>query len=229
VNRLRWIKDPDEVEKIRRAVHLCDVGQETLLREVRPGMSELDLFARVRSAMEAAAQKRFPLMADLVSGPRTGEAGGSPGPRIIEPGDLILSDLTPCLDGYWGDTCNTMVAGTPTGEQRAAFQQVQEALELGIAAVRPGVKACEVDRLMREHLARSGGFPHHGGHGVGVVYHEEPRIVPYNDLELAPNMVVALEPGFYQGEQGMRLEHLLRVTETGCELLSQFHHRLSAE
>lgn len=226
VEKLRWIKDPDELDLIKKAVRLCDVGQEALLENARPEMSELELFEQVRGAMEAAAGKRIPLMADLVSGPRTGETGGNPSERLLEPGDLVMGDLTPCLDGYWGDSCNTMVMGNPTPVQQNIFRQVKEALELGIQAVRPGVKASAIDHIMREHLAGLGGYPHHGGHGIGVVYHEEPRIVPYNQLELAPNMVFALEPGVYNEKQGLRLEYVVRVTEDGCEVLSQFKHQL---
>ena len=228
VEKLRWIKDPDELEMIRRAVHLCDVGQEAMLKKAQPGMTEVELFARVRAAIEAAAGKRIPLMADLVSGPRTEEAGGGPTARIIEPGDLVLCDLTPCLDGYWGDSCHTIAMGVPTPIQRKTFERVQETLELGIQSIRPGVKASALDRLMRENLSPLGVYSHHSGHGVGVVYHEEPRIVPYNELVLAPNMVVALEPGVYGERQGVRLEHVVVVTDDGCEVLSQFDHQLSA-
>jgi len=227
VKRLRLTKTPEEVESIRKAVHLCDVGQETLLNEARPGITELELFTLVRAAMEAEAGRRFPLMADFVSGPRTEQAGGGPSARVIEAGELILSDLTPCLAGYWGDTCHTAVAGSPSTLQLTMFQRVQEALNLGIRAIRPGVRASAIDRLMREHLAELGAYPHHSGHGLGVTYHEEPRIVPYNDLEFAPDMVVALEPGVYRDGQGVRLEHVVVVTEDGCEMLSRFQHRLS--
>ena len=228
VTRLRLIKTPEEIESIRRAVHLCDAGQEILLNEARPGLTELGLFASVRAAMEKEAGKRFPLMADFVSGPRTEQAGGGPSARTIEEGELILSDLTPCLDGYWGDTCHTVVAGNPSPLQRAMFQRVQEALNLGIQAIRPGVRASAIDRLMREHLAALGTYSHHSGHGLGVTYHEEPRIVPYNDLELEPDMVVAPEPGVYRDGQGVRLEHVTVVTEHGCEVLSRCQHRLTA-
>jgi Xaa-Pro aminopeptidase len=203
------------------------VGQETLLTEAHAGLTELELFASVRAAMEKAAGKRFPLMADFVSGPRTEQTGGGPCARTIEEGDLILSDLTPCLDGYWGDTCHTVVAGNPSPLQSNMFQRVQEALMIGIQAMRPGVRASAIDRLMRQHLAPLGTYPHHGGHGLGVTYHEEPRIVPYNDLELEPGMIVALEPGVYRDGQGVRLEHVTVVTEYGCEILSRCQHRLS--
>ena len=226
ITGLRLIKDPDEITLIRQAVRLCDVGQEAVQRFAQAGMTELELFTLVRGAMETAAGKRIPLMADLISGARTQEAGGSPCARQMESGDMIISDLTPCLDGYWGDTCNTTVVGKPSSTQRATFQLVKEALEIGITAVRPGVRAQAIDELMRVHLASKGGYPHHGGHGIGVTYHEEPRIVPYSDIELAPDMVIALEPGIYAGGEGLRLEHVLVVTSNGCELLSQFRHSL---
>ena len=82
---------------------------------------------------------------------------------------------------------------------------------------------------MREHLSSAGGYKHHSGHGVGLTYHEDPRIVPYNDTELVPNMVITLEPAIYQKGYGIRLEHLIVVTQKGCEILSEFNHRFERE
>jgi Xaa-Pro aminopeptidase len=65
-------------------------------------------------------------------------------------------------------------------------------------------------------------YPHHSGHGLGVAYHEEPRIVPYNTLALEPGMLLALEPGVYvPGVGGVRLEDVLLVTADGCEVLTR--------
>ncbi len=73
-------------------------------------------------------------------------------------------------------------SGNQTSEQRKAFALVKEALDIAISEIHPGVKAKKIDSLMRSHI---GNFPHHGGHGVGTMYHEEPRITPYNEMELA--------------------------------------------
>lgn len=226
IAEMRVIKDADEIELIRKAATLCDVGQEAVLRHSKPGISELDLFSIVRGAMENSGGTRVPFLADLVSGKTTASAGGNPSGKIIEDNDLIISDLVPCLNGYWGDSCNTVALKDPTLEQKKTFERVREALEIGINAVKTGVMAMEVDRLMREH---TGGFPHHGGHGVGVQYHEEPRIVPYNNTKLRPGMVITLEPGIYKEDFGIRLEHLMVVTETGCELLTKFKHRFEID
>jgi Xaa-Pro dipeptidase len=229
LSALRMVKDDDELEKIRAAVHLCDVGQETVVRFAKSGMTELDLFRLVRGEMEIAAGKRIPMMTDLVSGLRTFEGGGNPTLNRIEAGDLIISDLTPCLNGYWGDTCSTIAIGNPTRQQTDHFKMVKEALEIGINAIKPGVQAKTIDSLMRKHVASAGQYGHHSGHGVGIAYHEEPRIVPYNDIEFESNMVVALEPGIYRDNYGIRLEHLVAVTDTGCEILSKFNHRFTLD
>jgi Xaa-Pro dipeptidase len=218
---LRMIKDYEELSLIRDATHLCDIGQEAVLKYCKPGMTELELFTLVRGDIDSAAEKRVPMMADLVCGSRTAEGGGNPSSKKIESGNLVLSDLTPCLNGYWGDSCNTIVVGIPTSEQRKNFELVKEALDIAINAVCPGVKAMEIDRLMRRHI---GNFLHHGGHGVGIMYHEEPRIAPYNDIELASDMVIALEPAIYKYDYGIRLEHMVVVTESGCEILTKFQH-----
>ena len=224
LTRLRAIKENDEIELIRKASHLSDVGQAAVLKYAKEGVTELELFSKVRLEMETAVGARVPMMTDLVSGKTTATGGGNPTNKVIEINDLVLCDLTPCLNGYWGDSCNTMVVGSPTAEQKKIFALVNEALEMGINTIRRGVQAKEVDCVMRKHLETEGGFGHHGGHGVGLFYHEEPRIVPYNTMILEPGMVIALEPAVYKKDYGIRLEHLVFVTKDGCELLTKFKH-----
>ena len=214
--------------KWREGVSLAgiyNIGQSAVLNPAKGGMSELELFNLVRRQIEASVNTRVPLMADFVSGAATASGEGLPTNKIISEGDLILTDFTPCLNGYWGDSCNTIVMGTPTREQLGIFTLVREALEIGIGTIRAGVQAKEVDYAMRQHLIKEGNFGHHGGHGVGVVYHEEPRITPYNTMLLEPGMVIALEPAVYIDNYGIRLEHLVVVTNDGCEVLTKFTHR----
>ena len=140
----------------------------------------------------------------------------------------VTADLVPRHGGYWGDSCNTCVAGEPTAEQRRFFAGISEALHAAIDRVRPGLRACDLDSSVRQHVLKlGGGYPHHTGHGLGVTWHEEPRICPYNTLPLEANMIIALEPGIYFKDRwGMRLEYVVRVTGTGAEVLSKFQHAL---
>jgi len=211
----RAVKDQDEISLIRNAIAVCDAGQAAARSNATPGMSELDLWAEVRAAMERAAGGRLPVLADLVSGSRTADVGGPPGRRTITEGELVLCDLVPRVAGYWGDSCSTFAVGEPAPAAREAHARSRETLEMLVSAVRPGAVAGELDALARVRLD----FPHHTGHGLGTAWHEEPRIVPGSATVLEEGMVVAVEPGVY-GETGVRVEQVVVVTAGGCEVLS---------
>jgi Xaa-Pro dipeptidase len=136
--RIRMVKDEDEISILREALDLCDLGQALVKRLAQRGITEVELFADVRKGMERRAGGRLPLLADLVSGPRTAQIGGPPTSRCLENGDVIISDLVPRHRGYWGDTCNTCVVGEPTSEQQRLFEGIATALAEGIDNVRPG-------------------------------------------------------------------------------------------
>ena len=194
----RAVKDPDEVELIRAAIAVCDAGQRAARAHAAAGVSELELWAAVRGAMEGHAGARLPVLADLVSGPRTAEVGGPPGPRALTEGDLVLCDLVPRLGGYWGDSCATFAVGEPSAEAVAAHARARATLDEVIAAVRPGAVAGELDALARASLE----YPHHTGHGIGTGFHEAPRIIPGSPVVLEEGMIVALEPGKLRQRRG---------------------------
>jgi Xaa-Pro dipeptidase len=221
---LRAIKTPEEIIKLRAALALCDQSQADVQMLLQPGVSEISLWGELKAGLEVQAGGRLPMLADLVAGVRTGEMGGLPGAYVLQEGDPVIADIVPRLDGYWGDICGTHFVGAPSAEMAKIRGIVHDALRRAMDAVRPGVIARNLDALLRDTI-RSAGYephPHHSGHGVGVSYHEEPRLVPYNDMALAPGMVVAIEPGIYlPGVGGVRLENVVLVTQDGCELLTQ--------
>jgi Xaa-Pro aminopeptidase len=224
LDSLRAVKTTEEIEKIRAALELADLAQATLERDVRAGVSELDLWSGVLAAMERAAGQRLAVLLDLVAGGRSADIGGPPGPRMIAESDPVLADVVPRLDGYWGDNCGVHVAGTASRELKRVYEITYDILRQGVAAVRPGVRACDLDALLRAAVRDAGyePYPHHSGHGLGATYHDEPRIVPYNEMVLEPGMVIDLEPGIYlEGRWGVRLEDAVLVTEDGCEILTR--------
>jgi Xaa-Pro aminopeptidase len=221
---LRAVKTPDEVQRIRASLALCDLAQAETVRLMRRGMSEIDLWTQVKAALEVAAGGRLPVLADFVAGGRSADVGGLPGGYVLQDGDAVIADIVPRLNGYWGDNCGTHFVGEPPVELRKAYQVVREALCAAISVVKPGLRACDLDGQLRRAIADAGYpiYPHHSGHGLGTTYHEEPRIVPYNEQALQPGMVIALEPGVYlPGAGGVRLEDVLLVTEAGCEVLTR--------
>jgi Xaa-Pro aminopeptidase len=216
LQRARAVKDADELEAVRNAIAIADVGQAAAREAFAAGASELDLWAATHAAMEKAARGRVPVLADVVTGPRTAEVGGPPSDRVVQPGDLLLIDLVPRLGAYWGDSCATIALGDAPAHVREAHASALEALEAAKAAVRAGASVADVDAAARAIVS----YPHHTGHGVGLALHEEPRIVPDTDRVLEAGMVTALEPGHYAEDWGLRVEQVVLVTEDGCEVLS---------
>jgi Xaa-Pro aminopeptidase len=214
--RRRAVKDPDELALIRSALELCDAGQREARSAAEPGLTELELWARVRGAIESAAGERTPILADLVAGPRTAATGGAPENRVMLDGELVLCDLVPRRFGYWGDSCATFALGEPSADAVKNHRRASEQLAQVLDAVRPGAVAGELDAIARDGLE----YPHHSGHGLGCGWHEEPRIVPGSQTLLETGMVVAFEPGSYVGSDGVRLEQVVLVTTDGCEILS---------
>ena len=220
---LRLIKTPEELVKLRANFALTDVGQAAARAAVRPGASELDVWSALEGAILKAAGQRVPIGNDCTVG-RRAHRGGWPLDVTILPGDSFVIDLSTQLGGYWSDSCSTCYAGEPNTRQLAMHRTVSEALELAISLVRPGARAAAIDQQVRAFISAAG-YPvyfHHTGHGIGVSGHEEPRIVPYNDMTLEAGMVVMVEPGIYfPDETAIRLEDALLVTESGAEVLTR--------
>lgn len=219
----RAVKSAEELVRIRAAVRVCDAAQAYAREHARVGQSEIALWGALKAELEVGLGTRLPVLVDLVGGKRTAEIGGLPGTYVLQQGDPLIVDFVPRVDGYWGDNTDTHSIGDRPPELARIYGVVHDALRRGVDAVRPGLKASELDAIMRCAIRDRGYpvYPHHSGHGLGASYHEEPRIVPYNARRLEKGMAIALEPGIYVPDVGgVRLEHVVLVTSDGCEILT---------
>ena len=148
----RAVKDPDEIDRLRAALALCEVGQREARARAEPEMTEIELWGLVRAAIERSAGERTPMLADLASGERTGETGGPPGERMLAEGELVLCDLVPRRRGYWGDSCATFALGLAGADGAREARQGQRRARARTAAIRPGLRADALDGLVRGDL-----------------------------------------------------------------------------
>jgi Xaa-Pro aminopeptidase len=224
----RRCKEPEEVERIRTAARLASVGQEAVRGAAQAGVSELELWGVGQRAMTEEVRGTVGALIDLMVGERTVLIDSQPGGQIVEAGDPVLFDLAPEFQGYWGDSCGCFVVGEPSASLRRRHARVRAALEAGMEAARPGVEAREVDAAIRAELGRDGlECPHHTGHGVGTAPQESPWLIPGNAMPLEEGMTIAIEPGAYGEDFGVRLEHLVLIEADGARPLTTHSLNLS--
>lgn len=223
MSAIRLIKDVDEIERITRAYALSLAAQAAVGDSVAEGVREIDMYtaAYVRAQTEAGAPIQFG--GDLLAGDRSALVCGPvavPSRRRVEAGDVVVSDMAVCHEGYWGDTAQTFIAGH-NEDAETAREFIRGVLDRAAAGMRPGVPASSLFHSINAEIVErypNGSFPHHGGHGVGVTGFEDPHLIPADSTSLRPGMVIAVEPGLYlEGRFGVRVERMYVVTPEGAQ------------
>lgn len=224
--RLRAVKTETEIVRMQFAAQVAAAGQNEARRLSVPGADEMAVFGGVRSKMEQVAGSRVAFAGEYITGVERSAQLGSPiAPRAVLYGDAVICDLAPRVAGYWGDSCTAfIVGGAPSEAYEKMYDAAKETLDLAISELRPGLRACDFDKQLRAHMKGLGyEYPHHSGHGIGTSVHEFPRLVPDETAVFEANMFIMVEPGSYLPELGgLRCEFMLRVTETGCEVVAPF-------
>ena len=228
VERLRMVKDDDELELTRAAVRLGATLFDRALEVLNPGVKESTVAAEMEYAARLAGAEAMSFPTIIASGARSALPHGRATEQTIPAGAFVVCDFGVILHGYCSDQTRTVWVGASSGakarDARSAYEAVKEAQEAAIAAVRPGAGTGEVDEAARKILRKAGlgeFFTHSTGHGVGLEIHESPRVAAGQKELLKPGMVITIEPGVYfPGKWGVRIEDMAAVTETGCEVLT---------
>ena len=229
VNALRICKDETELVKLRKAAKLADYAIQVGCDAIAEGKTEMEILNTIESAIKA---KGYAMSFDtmVLAGEKAASPHGTPGDRKIQKGDLILFDLGVIYDGYCSDITRTVAFGQPSEEQINIYNTVRKANETAVAAVKPGVRAMDLDKLARDVITDAGYgeyFTHRLGHGLGISVHEFPSITGTNEMILNPGTVFTIEPGIYKTDvAGVRFEDDVIVTNDGFEVLTKFTKEL---
>jgi Xaa-Pro aminopeptidase len=230
VERLRVIKDDDELRQIREAIVIAERAYTALVAMLDPDDTERGLCDAMEGYLRKAGGKGSSFSPIIAAGPRAALPHAPPTTQKIGGGEVLLvdwgaagrfykSDLTRVLDTRRNGAI--LRGGSRIEEVHALVARAhQEALR----QIRPGVKAHDVDAAARRVIADAGHGGHFGhglGHGIGLQVHEAPAIRPNSETVLQAGMVFTVEPGVYlPGWGGVRLEDDVLVTPDGCEVLT---------
>lgn len=225
ISTLRLVKTSEEIEKIKKAQEISDKAFYHILPLLKQGVTEreaaleLEFFIRKQGADDVA----FDII--LASGPNSSMPHAVPTDRIIQEGDFVVLDFGSVVDGYHSDMTRTVAIGSITPEQRHIYDTVLIAQMQALKTVKEGTECAKVDKTARQIIESAGfgkNFGHGTGHGVGLEIHEGPRLTPVSNETFKANMVVTVEPGIYlEGNFGVRIEDIVRVTVDGCEIFSK--------
>jgi len=224
VEQARMVKDEEEINCLRSAVHLGSTLFDPLVQAVRPGVSEIQVAAEIEYAARRAGAEAMSFETIIASGPRSALPHGRASRAQIPPNGFVICDFGIILAGYCSDMTRTLHVGSLSVDAQRMYDSVREAQQAAVSKVRPAVTVGEVDRAARQVLIRRGFgkyFTHSTGHGVGLEIHEMPRVATSQHETLQAGMVITIEPGVYvPGVGGVRIEDMVLVTQHGCEVLT---------
>ncbi|MPZ58959.1 MAG: M24 family metallopeptidase [Rhizobiales bacterium] len=226
LDRLLMGKLDSEVVAIRSAAHLADEGYAVFRQAARPGRADYELVAEIEAFFRAnGVDDNFQIIG--VGGPEV-RGMAPPAGKRLKRGDLVTTELTPCVDGYYVQICRTLVVGEPSTNQLAAHAVYREAMEAGIAAVRDGVAAADIARAENDVFRRHGlgdyvtsEYTRVRGHGMGLFADTKPHILEDVTTRIDANMALIVHPNTYHPVVGyLVLGDAVIVTKTGCDVLT---------
>lgn len=224
VERLRMIKEKEELEQIQAAVVLASSLFDGVLHAIAPGVPEARVAAELEYAARRAGAQGMAFDTIVAAGLRSALPHGRASSQPVPNKGFVILDFGVILSGYCSDMTRTLYLGRPTARVRELYEAVREAQQEAVRRVGPGVAAGQIDQAARRVLTRAGlgrYFTHSTGHGVGLEVHEPPRLGRGETQLLQPGMVITVEPGIYiPGEGGVRIEDMVVVTAEGGQVLT---------
>ncbi len=225
MTELRGSKDEEELSCMIAAQRIAEGALAQILKEIRPGMTEKEIAARLNYLMVSAGAEKTSFDTIVASGPNGSMPHAVPGMRKVREGDFITMDFGCVYKGYCSDMTRTVALGRPSDEMRNVYDIVLQAQLAGIAAARAGVTGAAIDGAARKVIQDAGYgvcFGHSFGHSLGIDIHEAPNAAPGNDKPMPDGAVVSAEPGIYlPGRFGVRIEDVMILRPEGARIITK--------
>lgn len=223
IEAFRAVKTEEEIRCLRISCDIASRAFERIIRDIRVGVTEKELAARLSLYMVLEGADTQPYGNILISGARTSLLHGIPSDKAVEYGDLVLMDYGCQYHGYLSDMTRTVVVGKASPRQKEVYRLEQQMVADVERFLKDGVSARDAYLESRRAIEQTEYLPYHYtgiGHGVGMFVHEIPFMSPRSEDTIRAGNVMTVEPGIYiPGWGGIRIEDQLLITEDGNENL----------
>jgi Xaa-Pro dipeptidase len=232
LGRLRQIKTSDEITLLRRLSRIADQSITDALSTVKVGSSEMDIAAAMTRSVYTLGAEQFKLMI-VATGERSQLPNVGPTERRLQSGDVCRVEIFAMIGGYHAGVCRTAVVQSAPRHAERIWQHLVECKCLIMEMIRPGASCRAIYDAFTAKLSRLNLPPiSFVGHGIGLHLHEDPylgktpNLGKDGDAALEAGMVLGVEPLCYRTGYGFGMQNkdMMLVTETGCELLSDYVH-----
>jgi Xaa-Pro aminopeptidase len=225
VERLRSVKEPEELTLVTKAAELADAVFEQAKGIIRPGMTEKEAAWEIEKDLRQNGSEEVPFEIIVASGPNSALPHARPTEKSICPSEPVLIDMGARIDGYCSDLSRTMFLGGANKVFQRIYSVVLQAQAAAIEGAKSRIAASQVDQLARSVIEQAGygdAFGHGLGHGVGLAVHEFPRLGLSSSDLLADGMVFTIEPGIYlAGQGGVRIEDMVVLEDGKARVLTK--------
>jgi Xaa-Pro aminopeptidase len=221
---IRALKEPDEIEGIRKAIEIATRAFNETFETIRPGKTEKEIAIDLEYAMRRNGADCPSFSAIVASGPRAALPHAEPTDRALQEGETVIIDFGAQVDGYCSDETCSFTIGETNGKIQEIFSLVRDAKDLGLNSIKVGMPLKDLDTIVRGFIEDKGYgdfFRHGTGHGVGVAVHEAPGVSAQSEGLVEPHMVFTIEPGIYIPHLGgVRLEDMVLIEEDRATVLT---------
>ncbi|MBL4599001.1 MAG: aminopeptidase P family protein [Rhizobiaceae bacterium] len=226
IDHLLMVKAEEELQAIRRAARLADEGYAVFRDAAQIGVEDYALIAQIEAFFRAnGVDDNFMIIGS--GGPEV-RGMAPPSGKKLKAGDLVTTELTPCIDGYYVQICRTLVVGPPSEAQQKAFSVYHEAMVAGIDIVAPGISASDIAKAENDVFRKYGlgdyvtsEYTRVRGHGLGLFPDTKPHLLEGVPTLIEQGMLLIVHPNTYHPEVGyMVLGDSLIVGAEGPEVLT---------
>lgn len=227
---LRMIKTNEEIKRFKEATRILCSATMKVINSIEKGITELELHNILKTTILGEGGDSWH-QTTIAAGPENGpDIFNQASKRKIIPGDIIRLDVGCLYQGYTADNARTVAVKPVTREAEKIYDAVKKATDIAIDAMKPGIKVCEIHRMITDVVKQKYDLNYtrgNVGHGVGVELYDDPEITSNNTQELLPGMTISVEAPYHKlGLGGFIVEDSILITDKGCKDLTTMSREL---